>query len=293
VTIERHKLFGIVGGICLLTAAFLTAWTVVDPPTRGTTCTLQLDDNMFDDQAAAEQDDASSTRAWWQPPATPVTVTHCCRSSGSSAWFTVTMVWQCFLLLGAAVLAMQTRKIQKRWNESRSLAIMVYVQSCLVLLRFFLWLFESPSGVSAHYVDLFRSFIFSTDAILAAGIYFGSKLVKTYKKGSAPEFSGRPSGIDSEIYSNYSRNGSRLDDYQAGSGNGSNYDSIHREITSIVKELPSEVNVLSPSVARSTVLTSLEAGDIIMSESSTQQHHDSGNVEEPCSGMRLSDSESS
>ncbi|CAB9530678.1 Metabotropic glutamate receptor-like protein [Seminavis robusta] len=176
VTIKRERLFGAVGGICLVVAVYLTAWTIVDAPTKGRQLTLQLDDSSDE---IYEANDPS--RAWWQVPATPINVSHYCRSSGSSAWFTISLVWQFLLLLSAAILAMQTRRIQKRWNESRSLAIMIYTQAGFVILRLLVWLLEEPSGVSAQLLDMFRSFLFSLDALMALCIYFGSKLVAVYK----------------------------------------------------------------------------------------------------------------
>ena len=176
VTIPRERLFGIVGGICLVTALFLTTWTLVDPPTRGRQLTLQLEDPSESTNSSAQP-----TRAWWQASTTPVNVSYYCRSSGSAVWYTISLAWQFFLLLCAAVLAIQTRRIQRRWNESRTLAIMVYTQTSVVVLRFLLWLLEGPSGMSLHFVDLIGSLVFSLDALLALVIYFGSKLVEVYK----------------------------------------------------------------------------------------------------------------
>jgi 7 transmembrane sweet-taste receptor of 3 GCPR len=176
VTISRRQLFGTVGGICFLTAVYLTIWTLVDAPTKGRKLTLQIYDESDESYIANDP-----SRAWWQVPATPISVTYYCRSSGSSAWNTIGLVWQGLLLLSAAILAMNTRRIQKRWNESRSLAMMTYTQGALALMRLLLWVLEEPSEVSAELLDLCRSFLLSLDALLALLIYFGSKLATVYK----------------------------------------------------------------------------------------------------------------
>ena len=254
VKIPRERLFGIVGGICLVTALYLTTWTLIDPPTRGRQLTLQLEDP---DESI--NNSTTSTRAWWQAPTTPVNVSYYCRSSGSAVWYTISLAWQLFLLLCAAVLAIQTRRIQQRWNESRTLAIMVYTQTGVVVLRFLLWLLETPSGMSLHFVDLIGSLIFSLDALLALVIYFGSKLVEVYKFDHSIGI-GTASRRSGDFGSRFS-----MDD---GTGTTGRWNATNVDLTSGRVSLGGMIdpfrNTLTSSGVGLPIRTSLAAGDIIM-----------------------------
>ena len=277
VTISRQQLLSAVGGICFLVAIYLTVWTLVDAPTKGRQLTLQIDDATYDLN--------EPTRAWWQLPSTPIYVTFYCRSSGSSAWATIGLVWQGLLLLSAAILAMNTRRIQRRWNESSSLAVMTYSQGGLYVLRLLIWVFEEPSGVSVQLLDACRSFLFNLDALLALLIYFGSKLVTVYKLVNVEDgpFSSRGSAFGSR-WSDDDTDTRRPSGVAAPSsrilrhpGRSSRYSlekarTVSQYLEAIGHPLPSDNPTETFRSSRRLVMgPTSNAGDIIVSEASSRR----------------------
>lgn len=165
IRITRRSLFVVVGAFCALVGLYLTIWTVVDPPTKGRQMTIQLSDEQVNSESEP-----------WVFPVTSIEVSYYCRA-GYEAWYVLMTAWQFILLVACSVLALQTRQLHKAFNESRTLAIMIYGQTTLALFQIVILMMED-SGMQRHYLDAIRSFLYSLDALLALTIYFGSKLVK-------------------------------------------------------------------------------------------------------------------
>ena len=62
-----------------------------------------------------------------------VTVSRSCRL-GNPTWLTATYAWQGLLLLSALVLAVQSRNVKQEFNESQSLAFMVYSHTLFLVV---------------------------------------------------------------------------------------------------------------------------------------------------------------
>jgi hypothetical protein len=155
--IERHVLHRTVFIISFLVAVALIIWTCVDPPKRN-------EEYMLTDTVTKEG-------------ATVVTVNFYC-STESDAWKIAGLVWESLLLITASVLAFQTRNLVKEFNESRSLATMIYSHFVFVVARIFIF-FLLPGVVSEHTLTMCLSLIFSVDTMAAIFIYFVPKFMKS------------------------------------------------------------------------------------------------------------------
>lgn len=152
VTLKRGSLCGTVVVLLVVVVAFLTAWSVVDPPVPKADYQLQ---------------EKSLTRL----NETIVKVEYYC-SSESSTWQTLAFGWHAFLLFVATVLAFQMRGIRSDFNESATLAIMIYGHFFFVLLRLAVFLLSSATAISNTMLSNVTSLIFSLDTIATIVIYF-------------------------------------------------------------------------------------------------------------------------
>lgn len=153
VTLTRKSLFRAVGGISLIVVVYLMLWTTLDPPDR--------------------EAEYSLTRQRTEMNETVVNVRYYCNSF-ASAWKYGALAWHVLMLVSATVLAFQTRRVQKLFNECHTLAVMIYSHGVFVILRSICCLLAGY--VSYGVVRLLLSLIFSTDAILTLLIYFCPKL---------------------------------------------------------------------------------------------------------------------
>lgn len=147
VVISRKSLFSAVFGISFCVFIFLLLWTILDPPQQNPEYSL-TDDVTQDGHTAVD-------------------VTYYC-SSDSLVWDYVAVGWNTLLLLCATVLAFQTRTLQKDFNESQTLAFLIYSHFIFVVLRLItVWLQVTSNGL--------RSLIFSIDTLATILIYFVPK----------------------------------------------------------------------------------------------------------------------
>ena len=147
VVLSRKSLFSAVFGISFFVIVFLLLWTIMDPPQQNPEYTLT--DEMTEDGH------------------TVVEVTYYC-SSESQVWDYVAVGWNTLLLLCATVLAFQTRTLQKDFNESQTLAFLIYSHFIFVVLRLIaVWLQATSHAL--------RSLIFSIDTLATILIYFVPK----------------------------------------------------------------------------------------------------------------------
>lgn len=152
-----HNLYSTVTMVLLCTTIVLIFWTFVDPPTK--TDSLQLTNEV-----------KSTTNE------TIVVLSRFCMSRNKS-WEYASLMWQCLLLCSATVLAYQTRNIQKDFNESQTMAFMIY--SHFVFLSMQVVIFALEGKVRVETLECFRSIIYSIDTMVTLQVYFVPKLWKT------------------------------------------------------------------------------------------------------------------
>ena len=101
---------------------------------------------------------------------TIVTVRYFCTSE-SRVWQLVAIVWNAILLLCATVLAFQMRRIiRSEFNESNTLAFMIYSHFFFVVLR--LIVFFLSTSHSKTQLGGYASLIYSGDIVATIAIYF-------------------------------------------------------------------------------------------------------------------------
>jgi hypothetical protein len=164
VVVSRKSLFTTMLAISTGVFLFLLIWTIIDPPSKNEEYALTSDVT--------------------QDGYTMVDVSYYC-SSQSQAWDYVAVGWNTLLLLCATVLAFQTRTLQKDFNESQTLAFLIYSHFVFVVLRLITVLLQTP-GNSANTSDAklsrLRSFIFSIDTVATIVIYFVPKFSTSANK---------------------------------------------------------------------------------------------------------------
>ena len=161
VVLTKNQLFGTVLGISTLVVSFLICWTVMDRRRPHSEHTLTED--------VTEEGD------------TVVTVNYFC-SSDSDVWRYLRSFWYCVLLVFATILAFQTRHIREEFNESKTLAIMIYSHFLFLAVRLVTYLFRGV--LSETYFGGIRAINFSADAIMTMLIYFFPKFsLKNYDEG--------------------------------------------------------------------------------------------------------------
>jgi hypothetical protein len=151
VMLTRQKLFGAVAVIFTLVLVFLVLWTVLDAPSNASEYILTQDKNKQGE--------------------TIVGLSYYC-TSNSRVWQFVAVGWNTVLLLCTSVLAFQTRKLRSDFNETQTLAFMIYSHFMFVILRA-ATLFLSMKETSLNQI---RSLIYSVDTITTILIYFVPKL---------------------------------------------------------------------------------------------------------------------
>jgi 7 transmembrane sweet-taste receptor of 3 GCPR len=175
VVLSRKSLFSAVFGISSLVFVVLMIWTIIDPPTRNNNYVLT--DIVNDDGY------------------TIVDVTHYC-SSDSDMWDYFAVGWNTLLLLCATVLAFQTRTLQKDFNESQTLAFLIYSHFVFVVLRFAAVILQKWNGVTSEKLVGLRSFIFSIDTIATIIIYFVPKFTAAANKAEVDRSSSNSIAFD-------------------------------------------------------------------------------------------------
>ena len=162
IVLTRKSLFGAVFGISAMVSIFLLIWTIIDPPDKSRDYSLTND---------VITDSMGNNR-------TVVDVVYYC-SSDSSVWDYIAVGWNVVLLLCATVLAVQTRTVQKDFNESQTLAFLIYSHFLFVVLRLIVLMMSSgeSSTVNESTLSGLRSLIFSVDTLATIVIYFLPKFL--------------------------------------------------------------------------------------------------------------------
>jgi len=157
VTLPRQQLYGTVAIITVLCIIFLILWTTLDPPQKDLDYTLLTDDETTPGGEYV------------------VAVTFYCQDGTSYGWKLAAVGWNMVLLLCASVLAFQTRGIIQTFNESRTLAILIYSHCVFVILRCVTYFLDDHiQGTTLNHV---RSLLFSLDTLATIIIYFVPKLL--------------------------------------------------------------------------------------------------------------------
>jgi 7 transmembrane sweet-taste receptor of 3 GCPR len=140
----------------------LVVWTIIDPPSKKPVYSLSND---------IVTDMMGNSR-------TVVDIVYFC-SSDSSVWDFIAIAWNGLLLLCATVLAVQTRAIQRDFNESQTLAFLIYSHFLFVVLRLVLLFISSRNTTSTSEATIsgLRSLIFSADTAATILIYFMPKFL--------------------------------------------------------------------------------------------------------------------
>ena len=154
VELNQRHLITMVLGLTAFVVIFLIFWSTLDPPKQGSL--LELSDETT---AAGET----------------VVLTQSFCASKSDYWRYLGALWHSLLLLSATVLAFQTRKLRTDFNESQTLALLIYSQFIFVILRIITFSIETADNYSE--ILRFQSLIYSCDVITAVCVYFVTKLV--------------------------------------------------------------------------------------------------------------------
>lgn len=160
VVLSRQSLFGAVFGISAVVVVVLLLWTILDPPQRNQEYSLSSE---------------TTSPKGYVDSHTIIDVAYYC-SSESMVWDYIAVGWNGLLLLCAMVLAFQTRTMQKDFNESQTLAFLIYSHFVFVVLRL-ITLILSSSNKST--LGGWRSLIFSFDTMATIVIYFVPKFLQS------------------------------------------------------------------------------------------------------------------
>jgi len=172
VTLNRTHLFRTVALISVLCIGYLSLWTWFDPPHKKADYTL-----------------TGSTVQTERGTETVVEVNFFCGAGESNVWQYVAVGWNALLLFTATVLAFQMRNIHESFNESKTLAFMIYSHLVFVILRICTFLLTDL--LQGTTLDSIMSVLYSVDTILTLFIYIGPKFVK--ERGGST-YSTRPEG---------------------------------------------------------------------------------------------------
>mmetsp|Transcript_40500 Transcript_40500/g.59501 ORF Transcript_40500/g.59501 Transcript_40500/m.59501 type:complete len:344 (+) Transcript_40500:50-1081(+) len=150
VSLNQKHLHLVVVLLATLVLMYLIIWTIINPANK-------QEDRILSSEGS-----------------NIVIVTLSC-SSSLQTWKTMSFVWEGLLLICALVLAFQSRNIKQEFNESQSLAMMVYSHFLFMVMRGFAYFLPSsviPSNIRAGTT----SFLISFDVIFSLIIYFLPKI---------------------------------------------------------------------------------------------------------------------
>mmetsp|Transcript_2073 Transcript_2073/g.3676 ORF Transcript_2073/g.3676 Transcript_2073/m.3676 type:complete len:949 (-) Transcript_2073:159-3005(-) len=169
VTIRRSVLYNTVAAVTLLVIVYLACWSAINPPSQ--TSEYSMTDEVINEEVIVG-------RSYY-----------CSNSSDSNVWSFVAVAWNAALLLAASVLAFQTRNVIQAFNESRTLAFLIYSHFIFVMARISI-IFLSDH-VQGSILNFSMSLVYSIDQVAACCIYFFPKLLVTQNgETSSDGFSG-------------------------------------------------------------------------------------------------------
>lgn len=160
VKLSRRSLHGAVALVGLAVCIVLAVWSATDPPRQ------VAEHSMSDDLSPPGE---RLFDAWI------VDRELYCSSGESDAWEFAGLGWNTLLLLAASVLAFQTRNLKEDFNESRTLAFLIYSHAIFVVLRISTYLLPSDSFEGST-LRFMRGLLYAVDQIAACLIYFLPKL---------------------------------------------------------------------------------------------------------------------
>lgn len=195
VVVQRKTMFGAVLVLSLVTVVFLSAWTLFDPPSK--------------------QSDYELTSDMTENGETIVETASYC-DSNSNLWEFAVGGFIFLYLMVACVLAFQTRKLPRDFNDSRSLGIMAYSQLIFIVAR--LATFALDAAVGAGIMTFYRSTLYSLDVIAVIFIYFYPKIWRAkMDRNSASNSAGGPvSQWESVHHAAQAHRGSLISAYTGG-----------------------------------------------------------------------------
>jgi uncharacterized membrane protein YidH (DUF202 family) len=166
--LRKGSLFGIVFGITAAVMVCLTIRTIVDPLYKRDEFELSTE-NSSGDTVIIQQ-------------------SYC--FADQPIWIFVTMIWYCTLLLCAAVLAFQTRGHREEFNESKTLAVLIY-SHCLFLGLRLINMLILPTVLDFSTVWLFHSILTCAGVVATICIYFVPKFLASDEDHRRESFKGR------------------------------------------------------------------------------------------------------
>ncbi|KAL3915483.1 MAG: hypothetical protein SGILL_005633 [Bacillariaceae sp.] len=164
IVIGRASLYGTLISICLGVAIYLALWTVFGSPHAVVEYSIT--------DSVTELDEVVVDKSYF------------CYS-GNPAWGLAALAWNGILLICASVLAFQARNAVSSFNETRTLAMLVYSHFIFLLARVAMMFLGSQ--VSGSTIVYSLSLVYALDQITACAIYFLPKFIlhDTDKEGSS------------------------------------------------------------------------------------------------------------
>jgi hypothetical protein len=150
--LRKRSLYGTVTGITAAVGLYLTLWMLLDP--RRKLDVFELSTEVGNGETVIIQQ------------------SYC--ASNNAFWRYINLIWYCILLLCATVLAFQTRGHRQEFNESKTLAVLIYSHSVFLVLRVITVFFLSAL-VDKSTEWLCQSIIISADVTAALVVYFVPK----------------------------------------------------------------------------------------------------------------------
>lgn len=149
-----HAQVGIVVGIA---SVYLLVWNLVDPQRASNTAYL-VEQGMED----------------------AVISTTC--QADSEVWIILTYGWQGLLLVAALVLAVQSRNVKQEFNESQSLAFMVYSHTLFLVVRSLVSALPADTFSAGNIQSGIQSLCLSLDSTNTLFVYFAPKFYAIVNK---------------------------------------------------------------------------------------------------------------
>ena len=147
--------------VCLAVAIVLAVWSAVDPPQKIAEYNLS-EDKVLPKGFSPEIEAFVVDKVYY------------CSAGESNAWAYAGLGWNTFLLVCASVLAFQMRNIKEDFNESRTLAFLIYSHAVFVVLRICTYLLTDHFEGST--LRQMRGLLHAFDQMAACVIYFLPKI---------------------------------------------------------------------------------------------------------------------
>jgi hypothetical protein len=160
VQLDTNRLHMQVGGVTFCVLIYLVMWSILDTPTVIET------PNLVDSREPL------------------INVSTACRSEAGT-WVVAAYIWQGLLLFSATILAVQSRNVQQEFNESQSLAFMVYSHVLFLILRALISSLPAENFWASNIQSGAISLCLSLDSINTLLVYFGPKFFKIARKRDA------------------------------------------------------------------------------------------------------------